>query len=573
MKNCSVPFLIVFAFLYLCSYTSAAQQKQLSIEKEVNLPERFIYPVDYPVMSFSGDYGELRGNHFHGGLDFRVGGVVGAPILATADGYISKISVSPTGYGNALYITHSNGFVSVYGHLHKFADKIQQFVRKKQYEKESFVLTLELDSLQFPVKQGEKIAYAGNTGSSGGPHLHFEIRNSENVPLSVLERSYIEVHDKMSPIFNRVEFFGYFKRGDVPECFIVERGKGDGPIKVPENFYVVVDAIDKMEGTNAKLAVNEYKVYLDTTLVYDLVIGEVPFGEGKYINSLIEYSLKSRRGKSFIKSYVEPGNMLSYKIRSENDGILSLKDTLPHKVKVEVIDYKGNRAVKSWQVQRCDSLFAERYNIAPEGAHMAWYLANIYESDGFKIKIPSASLYRSIYFTADTAEKRVTPFSPVWNIHTPETPLHTPATVNIRYEGPDSLASKALLASVRKDGNLSGAGGSVEQGQLVAKLYSFGKYTIAVDVEAPSITPSFNNGAVIKGDRISFVIRDRLSGIKSYRVEIDGHWVLAEFDAKTARLRVPLPDAKITRGTMHKAKVVVVDNKDNESVVTCRFKW
>lgn len=573
MKNCSIPFLIVFAFLYLYSYTSAAQQKQLSIGKEVDLPECFIYPVDYPVMSFSGDYGELRGNHFHGGLDFRVGGVVGAPILATADGYISKITVSPTGYGNALYITHSNGFVSVYGHLHKFADKIQQFVREKQYEKESFVLTLELDSLQFPVKQGEKIAYAGNTGSSGGPHLHFEIRNSKNVPLSVLERNYIEAHDKMSPVFNRVEFFGYFKRGDVPECFMVERGKGDGPIKVPENFYVAVDAIDKMEGTNAKLAVNEYKVYLDTTLVYDLVIGEVPFGEGRYINSLIEYSLKSRRGKSFIKSYVEPGNMLNYKIRSENDGILTLADTLPHKVKVEVYDYKGNRAVKSWRVQRCDSLFANRRNAAPEGAHMAWYLANIYESEGFKIKIPSASLYRSIYFTADTAESRVTPFSPVWKIHTPDIPLHTPATVNIRYEGPDSLASKALLASVRKDGRLSGAGGSVEEGQLVAKLYSFGNYTIAVDVDAPSVTPSFNNGAVVKGDRISFVIKDRLSGIKSYRVEIDGHWVLAEFDAKTARLGVPLPDAKIARGTMHKVKVIVVDNKDNESVVTRRFKW
>ena len=204
---------------------------------------------------------------------------------------------------------------------------------------------------------------------------------------------------------------------------------------------------------------------------------------------------------------------------------------------------------------------------------MAWYLANVYEDEGFKITLPPAVLYRSIYFTADTMEKRINGYSPVWRIHSPEVPLHNPATVYMEYEGPDSLASKALLASVRRDGKLSGAGGKVVNGELVAKLHSFGIYTIAIDTEAPSVVPNFKNGAVLKRDRIAFTIKDKLSGINNYRVEIDGHWVLAEFDAKNARLAVPLGEAKIKKGTMHKLKISVADNKGNKKVSNYKFKW
>ncbi len=567
-----MKLLLLLSFMLLGFVSGAQQQKPLQLNKEVQSNDRFIYPLDLP-MSLSGNYGELRSNHFHGGIDFRVGGVVGAPIKAAADGYISKITVSPTGYGNALYITHPGGYVSVYGHLQRFADEIQKYVRQQQYEKESFVVTLELDSLKFPVKQGQRIAYAGNTGSSGGPHLHFEIRNKENLPLDVLERKYVHASDNTAPIFNRVEFFGYSEIGGVPVCRMVERPQSSSEaIRVPENFYVAVDGVDKMEGTNAKLAVKKYQVYLDGSEVYELEIGEVPFDEGKYINSLMEYSLKSSRGKSFIKSYVEPGNMLDYKIWAKNNGIMVLGDTLPHKVKIVLTDYKGNSSSKTYTVKLADDQ-SHGQNVLPEGSYMAWYLANVYETDGFKITIPSASLYRSIYFNADTLNKRVDSSSPVWKIHTPQTPLHTPATVYIEYEGADSLAHKALLASVRSGGRLSGAGGSVENGRLVAKLYSFGDYTVAIDTVAPSVTPNFNNGAVLKGDKVSFVIRDRLSGIKKYRVEIDGHWVVAEFDAKNARLTVPLTAAKIKRGIIHTLKIVVTDNKENKTSLIRKFKW
>ena len=557
---------LFFVFLFVCNLQAPAQAQDKDKDKL-----SFIYPLDVPL-SLSGDYGELRGNHFHGGIDFRVGGVVGAPIKATADGYVSKITVSPTGYGNALYITHPNGYVSVHGHLLKYADHIQKFVREYQYENESFAVTIDLGPDKFPVKQGERVAYAGNSGSSGGPHLHFEIRDEENLPLDVLDREYIKTTDKTTPVFNRVEFFGYSDICGVPQCMKVTRPK-EGVIRVPQNFYVAIDAVDKMEGTAAKLAVSEYKVYLDDALKFEFVLGEVPFGESRYINSLIEYSLKSRTGKAFIKSYVEPGNMLDYKLWYENDGIMVLDDTLTHKVKIVVADYKGNSSVKTYVVKRDDSIMPVDLAVAAEGAYMSWYLANVYEKDGLKINIPAASLYRSVYFKLDTLDARVRPYSPVWRIHTPEIPLHTPATVSVKYEGPQELADKALLALVRKDGSLSGAGGSVEDSVLTAKLHAFGDYTVAVDTVAPSVNSSFTDGAVLQGSQVSFVIKDKLSGLKDYRVEIDGHWVLAEFDAKNARLSVPLADARIKKGIMHSLKLVVTDNKGNQKVLERKFKW
>lgn len=567
-----LPFFVLF---FIAPTALNAQQKSVKINQreEAQSSVNFRYPLDVQ-MSLSGDYGELRGNHFHGGIDFRVGGVSGAPIYATERGYVSKITLSPTGYGNALYITHPNGYVSVYGHLQKYADELQKYVVAKQYEKESFRIELDFTPDQFPVEKGELVAYAGNTGSSGGPHLHFEIRNENNVPLSVLERGFVKATDNLSPIFNRVDFYGYSNLFGAPNTFRIVRPKdANATIKVPQYFYVAIDAIDKMEGTNAKLAVNEYKVYLDSELVYHLTIGEVPFEHSKYINSLIEYSRRHNERKSAIKTYVEPGNLLSYKINKRNDGIICLQDTLPHKVRIEVLDYKRNRSTKSYTVVRDDSIYIDKVEARPEGTHMAWHMANVYEREGFKISIPPAALYRNIYFRLDTADVRVTPFAPVWRVHTGEIPLHSSATLQLDYYGPDSLASKALIASCGAGGRLYGIGGRCENGVVKAKISTFGNYTVAIDLDKPEVIPNFKNGAVLKGNAVSFVIRDRLSGIGEYRVEIDGHWVLARFDAKTARLTINLTEARIKRGTNHKLEIKVTDNKGNQTIVKRNFKW
>lgn len=535
----------------------------------------FRYPLDVP-MSLSGNYGELRSNHFHNGIDFRVGGVVGAPIYATEQGYISRVTVSASGYGNAIYIMHPNGYLSVYGHMHCFADRIADFVREKQYADESFVQDISFTPEQFPVKKGDYIGKAGNTGSSGGPHLHFEIRDENNNPTNPFGRGYLKIKDNMPPVFNNVLFYGFDYVNWVPDSYYIGMPK-NGIINLPQHSYVCIDAVDKQEGTNAKLAVNDYKVYLDTTLIYHFSLGEVPMDWGRDINSLMEFKQKVVRGKSYVKSYVDPGNLLRDRIKGDNFGIITLNDTLKHKVRIEVADVNNNRAVRSYVVKRADSLFAavQRDSVVAKGAYAAWFLPNFHNADGFDVFIPQGVLYNSISLHVDSLPQRVTPYAPVWNVASDRIALRSAVTVSIKGNVPDSLAGKAFVAFVYNGGKLGYAGGKYDpaSGVFEAKVLSLGKFTVATDTEAPSVVPAFANNSVVKGESVVFRMRDNLSGIKSYRVEIDGHWVLAEHDAKTRRVIVPLKYAKIAKGKRHEAVFVAEDNCGNVTRVKRVFTW
>lgn len=573
------------AFVTLFSFTPVMAQTQETSNPATANEIKYKYPLDV-TMSLSGNYGELRSNHFHGGIDFRVGGVVGAPVRATERGYVSRITVSASGYGNALYITHPNGYVSVYGHLHCFNDEIEQFVMDKQYGGESFQQDLTLTPNLFPVAKGEVIGKAGNSGSSGGPHLHFEIRDTNNLQLNVFERGFLSIPDKTPPVINGVVFYGYSKDTGVVRSYYIGRQQGGeqyaskyqkgGVIRLPQKSYIAIDAIDKQEGTAAKLAVNEYKVYLDTTLIYRLTVGEIPLEKNRYINSLMEYKQRHVLGKYMIKSYVEPGNMLQDRIECVNDGLIVLNDSLQHQVKVEVLDYLKNKTVRTYPVRRDDTVLSSEFAADTlKGNFMAWYLPGFYNTEGLNVRIPQGALYNSIYFTVDTAVQRVTQMAPVWKIHSPEVSLHSPMEISITCSVPDSLASKVVLAQVGNGGRLYSAGGSYnrEAGTITGKVGSFGDYTVAADVVPPKIAAVLANNAVIKGNTITFGISDNLSGIKSYRVEIDGHWVLAVHDGKTSKITVPLQHAKIKRGGKHSLVITAIDHKDNASVVKRNFTW
>ena len=533
----------------------------------------FRYPLDVP-MSLSGNYGELRSNHFHAGIDFRVGGVVGAPIYAAAQGYVSRITVGPSGYGNAVYITHPNGYMTVYGHMHCFNDALAEYVRQSQYGQESFRQDISFTPDQFPVKKGQYIGKAGNTGSSGGPHLHFEIRDENNLCTNAFARGYLNIPDKTPPIFNNVLFYGLERINGIPESYYIGMPK-NGAIALPEHSYVCIDAVDKQEGTNAKLAVNEYKVYLDSELVYHFTLGEVPSSWGRDINSLMEFKQKVVRGKSYVKSYVEPGNLLQDRIEHKNYGIISLPDTLSHKIKIEVKDIANNRAVRNYTVKRVDSLYRDKIADTLKENCAIWFFPNVYRKEGFNMNIPLGSLYDNIFMHIDTLQSRVTPYAPVWSAGSNRVALRSAVTVGVGCSLPDSLVSKAFLAYVYNSGKLGYAGGKYDPQTktMTAKVLSLGNFTVGVDLVAPKITTTLANNATVKGSSLVFRISDNLSGIKDYRVEIDGHWVLAEHDAKTRRVIVPLQHARIKKGIKHSLEFVLEDNCGNVSRMKRSFIW
>ncbi|MBR6466500.1 MAG: M23 family metallopeptidase, partial [Bacteroidales bacterium] len=364
----AVRALFCAAFLFLC-VVARSQDKGVDYDRQKEVTGRFIVPIE-SYNGFAGTYGELRGNHFHCGLDMRTNGVVGRKIYAADDGYVSRITISPWGYGNMIEVTHPSGYRTIYGHLLGFAPKYKRLIAEKQYSEESWGQYLDFPADSLPVKRGDLIAYSGNTGSSGGPHLHFEVLDENGVPVNLQITRIFDLKDNESPVLRDIRIVGCTPFYGTLYTFPVKT-EGD-TVKVPKSFYLAVDSYDVMAGTPGKLAVYKYETFLDGESFFSFTEGNIPYSDGRYIASLLDHPLRRAIGRYFVKTQIDPNNPLSDRITAENGGIVTLGDTLVHKIKVEATDVYGNRAVKEMSVVRCDSLFAGSMPFAPEGEFAAW---------------------------------------------------------------------------------------------------------------------------------------------------------------------------------------------------------
>ncbi len=487
--------------------------------------------VDMPIL-LSANFGELRGNHFHAGLDFRVGGVPGAKLYAIADGYISRISVSPEGYGKAIYINHPNGTTSVYGHLHAFSSVIKNHIENIQYKRQRFAVDVTLDPDIIPVKKGDIIGIAGNSGSSFGAHLHFELRKTATqAPFNVLSAGIYKTTDNIAPAIKRVVFYKYEEENGIPiiEPFFTSNISGlQKTVDVPNRFFIAVDASDRQNGTGGKFDINRMEVKLDDTLIFSYRIDEFLFGESRYINSLIAYDYLPVSSHPMIKTYVEPGNKLTTAYETvEESGIITLRDNKEHRFDITVYDDYDNRANYTFTVQRQTvTPVRPEYNENKPGVPVYYNRNNKHEQEGMSITIPAGSLYRSIYLTIDTAMYAPAyANSPLWNIHSSDVPLHTNATLHLRADVDEAIRNKALIVTVTKTGGLKAVGGNWENDGVTSRISAFGNYCVMVDTTAPVIRPAFKQGADLrKHASLSIKISDDLSGISTYKAFIDGEW-------------------------------------------------
>ena len=564
---------ILFSAILLClAFSNVFGQTDPSKEKAVS-------PLNLPI-SFAGTYGELRHNHFHSGFDWRVGGKVGDPIHAIKSGYVCRISVSTGGYGNAVYISHPDSTMSVYGHMYSFAPAIADKVIKEQYSQKNFSVNIYLKPNEIPVIQGDVIGTVGSTGASSGPHLHMEVRrDGENLPFNYVAEGYYKVVDKLAPVFHKLIFYAFDDESGIPvterlEQINVPFARGTS-VSVPQKSYVCIDATDRMEGTSGKLAVEVYEVILDGKSIFKYTAGNTSYSENRYIQSIVQYGESYEGGRDVVKSHVDPCNALSYKIKAVNDGLIVLNDTLSHDLKILAADVFGNSSSVSLKIKRDDNVAAGLLqSIDSSALKMLWYTPNMFESEDVSFMIPSGALYNSIYFsTRKVAEANAAAncYSQVWSLGDPAVPMQVPATIRFKMDGvPENLWGKALIAAFGKDGKLSSAGGKVENGNIVTKV-RFGTYCIAVDTLAPTVDFLFTRGGMAYSDgtfRIS--ANDNLSGIASFSVEVDGQWVLSSL--KKNRITVYLQGSGLRRGS-HKAVVRVTDGCDNTTVKSASFNW
>ncbi|MGC1391806.1 MAG: M23 family metallopeptidase, partial [Bacteroidales bacterium] len=308
----------------------------------------FISPLKIPQL-LSANFGELRIDHFHSGLDIKTQGVTGKEVVAAADGYIYRISVSSTGFGNALYIRHPSGYSTVYGHLERFSPNIEEYVKNQQYAKKSFQITLFPEKEEFPVTQGEIIAYSGNSGSSGGPHLHFEVRKSNSEkPINPLLFEF-GMADNIAPVIEKLVIYpinshtlinnqNSIKRINVTGSHGVYSLSQGNDISISGLAGFGIKTYDMLNGSPNKVAVYSIELSIDSTIIFKYIMDGFSFDESRYVNSHIDYETYMKDNIYFERAFVLPDDKLSAYKNVINRGIFNFNDDKSHYAKIIVTD-------------------------------------------------------------------------------------------------------------------------------------------------------------------------------------------------------------------------------------------
>jgi hypothetical protein len=567
---------ILFCVLFLSKADVYTQDKSI-----------FKSPVKIPL-SLSANFGELRIDHFHSGLDIKTQGVTGKEVVAAADGYIYRISVSPGGFGKAIYVRHPTGYSTVYGHLDKFTPEIEDYVKARQYEKKSYLVTLYPSGEEFPLKQGELIAWSGNSGSSSGPHLHFEIRKSENeFPVNPLAFDF-RPEDKLGPVIEKLAIYPVNSHSRINDQHIIKKinvsgGQGkyfipaDNVIKISGLAGFGIKAYDLLNDNNKRFAVYSIELTIDSSIIYKYEMDGFSFNESRYINSHIDYETYIKEGMYVERTFVLPGDKLSVYKDVINRGLFNFNDEKTHHAGITVTDIYNNKSSLTFNIK---SQPEAKQNITDENEKnlklMPFNRNNKFVSENISISIPAGALYDTIHFSYKKSTGTKEMLSDLHYIHNRFTPVQKPYTLSIKpVIIPAVKESKMLIVEMDDDLNRSAINSSWNDGYLTAEVMTFGRFYIGIDTVCPVISGNgLISGANLTGKKeIKIRITDDFSGIKSYEPEIDGKWALFEYDQKNSLLVYRFDEKRITKGTKHSLSLKVTDNKDNISSFKCDFTW
>jgi hypothetical protein len=555
------------------------------------------YPTDYfrsPLgipLVLSGNYAEMRDGHFHGGLDIKTRDSEGYRIYAAADGYVERVKVSPYGYGNAIYIAHPNGYTTVYAHLSRFKGPIASFVRSTQYNRQSFELDQYLKADRFPIKKGQVIALSGNSGSSSGPHLHFEVRtSSDQVPINPLLFGF-SVADSRTPRIFRVKIYPIGEKSGVvstsdqtdrrPTDPLTLNVKATGDTYSIENSPTIrawgqigfgIQTHDYHDGSRSRLGAYRIRLMINGETHFLSEMERISFADTRYIHAHVDFEERRQNRRWIQRSYRLPGNRLPI-YQLTDDGIVNVTPGRSIDATYIVEDAAGNKAELRLAVNGSDVPDNGSMPVLRQMATLARFDAPfVMEHDGFRAELPANALYENtrLSYTADSTVAGA--FSRVHEFHNGVTPVHLRYSLSIRPDAlPEDLRSKALIATIDDDGDVSAAGGKYSNGFVTTRPRSFGRFFVSVDTTAPSIAsldlePEDKIG---RRTRFRFRIKDELSGIADYDGYIDGHWSLFSYDAKRDVLTYDL-DPALAIGR-HVLRVDVVDRKGNKTSLAVPF--
>ena len=541
----------VFIFFTIQSLTSYAQL----------YPIGFGYPIDRePVIT--GNYGEIRPNHFHAGLDFSTDAILNLPIKSVADGYVSRIKISSVGYGRVLYITHNNGYVTVYAHQKKYADKIDAYVKEQQRKQQKNEIELYLKPNELPVKKSEIIGYTGNSGSSTGPHLHFEIREEKSeIPINPL--LVYDVKDHVKPTITSI---GIYNTADTTNVRLetLEPVKNTKEKLTLTKHVIMLDGnafaigfsgYDVASGNSNKNTIYEAKVKLDNQLIYHHQLNNISFDNGRYVNVFSEKANGQKMQKCFTPTCYD---IAIYKNRV-NGGKMLLPDTLKHTVELIVNDEKGNTNSISFVVK------AKRLiNYVGNNTKYNAFCNKDFKlkENDFEISIPRGSIVNDMYIHKRTYIKA--PIGGGIELGDKDDQVIRAFKIGLKINNPIKQKESKLVMTVNGDA----IGGQFEDGWLRAESKAFGTFNYVYDTIAPTITiPTSKKKASVSSANKTFIhfkISDKLSGIADYNVYVNDIWQIAEYDAKTQTVTCYLTEASKTTNSI---RIEVSDKVGNKEIL------
>lgn len=571
----TVTRLFIFGLILLFSAPLGAQE---------NIPE-FSAPLDIPLI-LSGNFAELRRNHFHTGIDIKTQGVEGHNVRAAAEGHVTRVAISPWGYGKALYITHPNGYTTVYAHLSSLSIKIDSVVRAEQYRRESYSADFAPDP-PIPVDRGEIIALSGNSGSSGGPHLHFEIRRTaDSRPQNPLLFNF-KVTDRLPPRIRGVRFHPLTDTSLVdgqtePKSYVVTGGSGTyrmrdaGPVKTYGAVGLSLHALDFLDGAPNKCGIYSLELEVEGETVCRQQFDELDFAVSRHINCYKDYGAFRRNGWHYHKSFIEPGNGLEmiYPEIPPDSGRVFFPEKGIRKAKYTATDAYGNSSVLEFSFETLDAPNAPLPAPEPYDAYFYRNRPNSFEyGDELQLELPANALYNDLKFKFGREMPSAQSLSPYFSLHNDSEPLDKAITVKISMdEIPERLRDKAIGARYAAVGSPAWVSGVREGDYYVMKVKDFGRFTLLADSTPPTLTPNRYSGGGTVSDRsvLGFSVKDDRSGIKSYEARLNGAWMLLEYEPKKNLIFAEVGKSGFKKG-QNSLEITVTDHCGN--AVTRSFDY
>ncbi len=554
-------------FLFICSLVFA-QQKEYP-------KDYFISPLDIPL-HLSGSFGELRNNHFHSGLDFKTKQQTGLPVYAAADGYVSRIKVSTWGYGKAIYITHPNGYTTVYGHLEKYAPAIEAYIKQNQYKEKSFEVGCFPKATELKIKQGDLIAFSGNTGGSGGPHLHFEIRDSktENIINPMFFGFDKLITDTRVPIINSIYVYPIGEDSYANDSqqvsainlslqkdgsYLAQTIQANGKIGFGLNAY---DMFDFNYNKNGVFSIHSF---INGKSDFSVIFNEFAFAETRYLNAYIDYAKLQTTKARIQKLFIENPYPLSIVNASKKNGVIEPLPNMTQIYKIVVADYHQNKITIVVPVNHTTDLPKIKKKPAETNYVLKHKIDNLYEKDNVSVYVPKGVFYNDFDLDFEMKDNILT-------FADDTIPAHKNYTITIKdTDIPDSLRSKTYIASVdgkSKQYNKT----SFTKDSFKTYTRNTGQFMLAQDTIAPTIRLiNFSEGQWISNLPVLKVsITDDASGISTYNAYLNDQWILMEYDYKTNLLIHDFADRKAKNGR-NEFKIIVTDNVGNSTIFETHF--